>query len=404
VPLNPLLTPPEVEAHLTTLPIRGVVVDGPTAPHLPPMPWKAWWGPNGFVFAGGEGSEVGPGLPLGPGVVGFSSGSTGTPKRVVRPERAIVAESAQFQATVGYRTDDVVLTAVPLFHAHGFSNGMIAAIRSGAHLVLLPQFQRGQALTAIERHGVSVLPGVPFMFEMLAKAPQMQRLDTSSLRLCFSAGASLGRTAYESFRAATGQPVRQLYGTSETGALTINLDDDIDASWETVGRGLEGVEVWIEPVDDGGDQPAVGEVVVRSASRGDRYLDAPDDPAFRPDGSFVTGDLGVIDDAGRLAITGRRKLYISTGGFKVDPIEVEAVLEEMPMVHEAIVVGVPRDAGEEVVKAVIVPEGDCSREQVIAHCRERLAPFKVPRTVEFRDEIPRNALGKVLRGKLIANR
>jgi len=157
--------------------------------------------------------------------------------------------------------------------------------------------------------------------------------------------------------------------------------------------------------DDGEPVPtgSIGEVAVRAPGLTSGYADMPElnSQAFR-EGFFITGDLGKLDDAGRLTITGRKKLLIEVGGYKVDPIEVEDVVVAHPKVGEAVVVGVPgKVAGEEVVKAVVVPSDAVEEREVIAYCQEHLANFKVPQVVEFREEIPKSPLGKILRKYLI---
>jgi long-chain acyl-CoA synthetase len=176
------------------------------------------------------------------------------------------------------------------------------------------------------------------------------------------------------------------------------------ASFESVGTPAPGVEVRIED-DDGERVPtgSIGEVAVRSPGLTDGYVDMPElnSQVFR-DGFFITGDLGQLDDDGRLTITGRKKLLIEVGGYKVDPIEVEDVVIAHPKVGEAVVVGVPgKVAGEEVVKAVVVPSETVEERELITFCQERLANFKVPQVVEFREEIPKSPLGKILRKYLI---
>ncbi len=158
--------------------------------------------------------------------------------------------------------------------------------------------------------------------------------------------------------------------------------------------------------DDEGDEAPLGyegEVAVQSPGLTNGYTDMPDlnEHVFR-DGYFVTGDLGRLDEEGRLTITGRKKLLIEVGGYKVDPIEVEDVVSAHPKVGEAVVVGVQgKVAGEELVKAVVVPTDEVEERELIAFCQERLANYKVPQVVEFREEIPKSPLGKILRKYLI---
>lgn len=336
----------------------------------------------------------------------FSSGSTGRPKRVPRTHGQCAAEAAMYRS-LGLHHEDRIFSAIPMFHTWGMGACLFASAATGATIVILenPQpflLKRHRALELIERERATVFPGVPFNFRLMAEAPT--GADLSSIRLCFSAGTPLPRATFEAFGERFGVLVRQLYGTTETGMIAANLSPDPVATFESVGAPVEGVT--IEVVDDDGAAVAtgeVGEVVVASPAASDGYAGArrTGKAAFR-DGRFFTGDLGRLDEQGRLFLEGRRKLLIDVGGLKVDPVEVQDVISAHPSVADVIVVGVKGDAdGEEVVKAVVVPSEDCDEGELLALCRERLANFKVPRTLEFRDGIPRSPLGKVLRKDLV---
>lgn len=336
----------------------------------------------------------------------FSSGSTGRPKRVPRTHGQCAAEAGMYRS-LGITPEDRIFSAVPLFHTWGMGACVFGSAASGATIVILedPQpflLKRSRALELIEREGATVFPGVPFHFRLMAEAPA--GADLSSLRLCFSAGTALPRASFEAFGERFGVLVRQLYGSTETGMITANMSDDPVATFESVGQPVEGVSVAI--VDDEGfavPPGETGEVTVASpaASRGYAAADKASQRTFR-DGSYFTGDLGRLDEGGFLFLEGRKKLLIEVGGYKIDPIEVQDVIAAHPSVSETIVVGVAGEVeGEEMVKAVVVPNGDCDEAQLISFCRERLANFKVPRTVEFRDEIPKSPLGKTLRKYLV---
>jgi long-chain acyl-CoA synthetase len=319
----------------------------------------------------------------------FSSGSTGRPKRLARTHGEVCAEA---RAYTWIGPEDRILCAVPLFHTYGLGCCLLAAVQNAATLVLMEEphpflLTRGRALDLLEREAITVFPGVPLNFRLLAEAGR--DADLSALRLCFSAGTALERPAFDAFLHRFGVPVRQLYGCTEAGTLTANLDPDAVTTFESVGRPVG--EVQVEIVD--------GEVVVAgpALTRGYRDAGARDDEAFRR-GWFYSGDLGRLDDGGRLVITGRKKLLIEVAGHKVDPVEVEDVVISHPRVRDAVVLGVAGGlAGEQAVKAVIVPDGALTERELIRFCQERLAAFKVPQIVERRDELPKSPLGKVLR-------
>jgi long-chain acyl-CoA synthetase len=337
----------------------------------------------------------------------FSSGSTGRPKRVPRTHAQCVAEGELYNDVFGRDPEDKVFCAIPMFHTYGMGACLFWNAASGATMVILEDpnpflLRRHRALELIEQERATVFPGVPFNFRLMAEAPA--EADLSSLRLLFSAGTALPRATFESFGERFGLLVRQLYGSTEAGFMTANLDPDPVGTSESVGTPAGDVEIRIMDEDEQPLPPGEqGEVVVKSPAMTDGYSDMEDlnREAFR-DGYFHTGDLGRLDEEGRLYITGRKKLLIEVGGYKVDPIEVQDVVLAHPKVQEAVVVGAEgRVEGEELVKAVVVPYDDLDDRELMEFCRERLANFKVPQIVELREEIPKSPLGKVLRKYLV---
>ena len=337
----------------------------------------------------------------------FSSGSTGRPKRVPRTHAQCVAEGELYNDVFGRDPDDKVFCAIPMFHTYGMGACLFWNAASGATMVILEDpnpflLRRHRALELIEQERATVFPGVPFNFRLMAEAPA--EADLSSLRLLFSAGTALPRSSFEAFGQRFGLLVRQLYGSTEAGFMTANLDPDPVDTSASVGKPAGDVEMRILDDDENVLPPGEeGEVVVRSPAMTDGYSDMEDlnREAFR-DGYFHTGDLGRLDEEGRLYLTGRKKLLIEVGGYKVDPIEVQDVVLAHPKVQEAVVVGAEgRVPGEELVKAVVVPSDDLDDRELMEFCRERLANFKVPQIVELREEIPKSPLGKVLRKYLV---
>ena len=279
-----------------------------------------------------------------PLVYQFSSGSTGRPKRVARTHAQCRGE-ADYYPQMDYGPDDRIFCTIPLFHTYGMGCCMFAAASSGATLVMLEDpnpflLRRQRALELLENERATIFPGVPFNFRLMAEAPGTA--DLSSLKLCFSAGTALPRPFFDAFLDKFGVPVRQLYGCTEAGTLTANMDADPVATFESVGRPVDGVQVRIEDDD--------GEPVPHRQHRRDRgRLPRPHgrlrghggaEPAGLPGGLLHNGRPGPRRREGRLTITGRKKLLIEVGGYKVDPIEVEDVLVAHPKVGEAVVVGV----------------------------------------------------------------
>jgi long-chain acyl-CoA synthetase len=401
VPVNPAFKQDELDFHFNVSDVSAVIADERGA-DLCRGVFDGWEEPMRVIapadlerLAGTEPRRLEPRAPDEPLVYLFSSGSTGRPKRVPRTHGQVCAEAA-FYPDVGIGPEDRIFVTVPLFHSYGMGFCLLAAAGTGAALILLEEpnpflLRRRTAMELIERERATVLPGVPFHYRLMAEASD--EADLSSLRLCFSAGTALPRPVFDAFTSRFGVPVRQHYGCTEAGSLTANLDADPEPTADSAGTPIGPVEIRI--VD--------GEVAVRSPAMTSGYsdMDELNREAFR-DGFFLTGDLGELAEDGRLTITGRKKLLIEVGGYKVDPIEVADVVAAHPAVREAVVVGVNgREGADQLVKAVVVPEGELDEADLIGFCQDRLANFKVPRVVEVRDEIPRSPLGKVLRKYLV---
>jgi long-chain acyl-CoA synthetase len=309
--------------------------------------------------------------------------------------------------TLALGPEDTILCAVPLFHAYGFGDCFLSALGSGARLLIQPHPQpfavrRSQTMELIERERVTIFPAVPYMVDLLATAPGPG--DLSSLRFCFTAGTALPPGVAQAFGDRFGVAARQLYGCTECPSISANTDERAEAAATTVGRPMSGVEVVVHGEDGSPLQHGeVGEVGVLSPVASSGYVGETygDVQTFR-DGWVFPGDLATIDDEGRITIVGRTKIFIDVHGHKVDPLEVEDVLSLHPAVEEAIVVGAADDrrAGT-VVKAAVVLREACTERELIHFCKERLALFKVPTIVEFRESIPRSPLGKVLRKELV---
>lgn len=341
-----------------------------------------------------------------PVLYGFSSGTTGAPKRIARSQGNLRSEADHFVAGAGIVEDDVILAVAPLYHAHGLGNALLAAVRSGARLVLLDRFERREVLDTIASERVSVLPSVPFQLQALASTPG--EADLSSLRLCFTAGSPLPDPVFHAFRQRFGRAVGQLYGNTEAGSICANFEPDVADTLGSVGRPMRGVEIAI--LDDAG-QPApsgtVGQVALRSPAAGSGYvgLEQLTRETFAG-GWFRTGDLGELRD-GRLWLRGRIRLFIDAPAGKVDPVEVERCVAQHEAVVEAVALGVPARSGGEIVKVVAavgdapIPEPGLLRREIVTLCRRQMAEHKVPRIVELRPEIPRSAAGKILRSRLI---
>lgn len=329
----------------------------------------------------------------------YSTGSTGKPKRVSRTHFNLITLADNHTQTIGWTERDRILFTVPLPHTYGFGN-FISAVKVGASMYVLREFNRNKVIDLIEKESITIFPAVPFMLNVIAETLLPKPRDLSSLRLTISAGAPLSKETFYKFHERFGIYPRQFYGSTETGVISINLGNE--KRFDSVGLPVKNVQVKVLR-EDGSEAKAneVGEIAVKSPSMTTGYYGLPEETekAFRG-GYYFTGDLGRIDEEGYIYIVGRKKLLINVAGNKVDPIEVENLLLKHPEIKEVVVLGVKDNHGNESVKAVIVPRGNMGAKEVYNHCKGHISDFKIPRIVEFRNEIPKSPTGKVLREHL----
>jgi malonyl-CoA/methylmalonyl-CoA synthetase len=332
----------------------------------------------------------------------YTSGTTGRPKGAILSHRNLAANCLTLAGLWGFTGDDVLLHALPIFHTHGLFVATNCALIVGAPMVFLAKFEPDAVLRALPR--CTVMMGVPTFYTRLLAEPRFDATVCASMRLFISGSAPLLASVHDEFRARVGHAILERYGMTETTMLTSNpLDGERRAG--TVGMPLPGVDVRVVGAD-GATLPVgeVGDIEVRGPNVFAGYWRRPDLAAteFAADGFFRTGDVGRFDDDGYLHIVGRSKDLIITGGLNVYPVEVEAVLDDLPGVLETAVIGVPdADFGEAVV-AVVVPQPGASLDPVALRsaAREHLAGFKVPKQVHVVEALPRNAMGKVEKATL----
>ena len=315
-----------------------------------------------------------------------SSGSTGAAKVVRRTGTSVDAVSEAMVEALGIRPADRVLACLPLSHSYGLEHGLLAPLWAGATVVLADGFDLPTVAAAFAG-GVNVFPAVPAMVEALGRVDVP---GVAAARAVYTAGAPLPAEVSGRFFDRHGVRVGQVYGMTEIGSVTYNDPSDSDFDPASVGRPMGGVSVRIV---------GEGEVAVRAASMFAGYVGLRRDESHWADGHFLTGDLGRLD-AGRLTITGRERLLIETGGLKVNPLEVEAVLASHPAVADVAVVAVRQTEAVRRLRAVVVPRDPSSPpagEALRAFARQRLAAHQVPRWVEFRADLPRTATGKIAR-------
>ncbi len=333
----------------------------------------------------------------------YTSGTSGKPKGAMLPHRALLAnlaQGAEIDPPV-IAADDVVLLVLPLFHIYGLNAGLGAVAREAATGVLVERFDPVETLAEIRRHGITSVLGAPPMYVAWSMLPDVGDAFTS-VRVALSGAAPLPGPVLHRILDITGHHVFEGYGLTETApVLTSTLMSEVAKPF-SIGQPIPGVELVLR--DEAGrevHEGDPGEIVVRGANLFLGYWpDATDGPDG--DGWFATGDIAVLDDDGDLFLVDRRKELILVSGFNVYPREVEDVLAAHPDVVEAAVLGVTHPYTGESVKALVVLTAGArvSADDLIAHCARSLARFKCPTSVEFVDELPHSATGKVSKGRL----
>jgi malonyl-CoA/methylmalonyl-CoA synthetase len=328
----------------------------------------------------------------------YTSGTTGRSKGAMLTHDNLWSNVATLHWLWGFRTGDVLIHALPLYHTHGLFVALNIMLMNGGKVILLPKFDAGQVLGLMPR--ASVLMGVPTFYTRLLAEPGLNSEAVRGMRLFVSGSAPLLASTHRDFEARTGHRILERYGMTETGMNASNpLDGERRAG--TVGPALPGVGLRV--CDPAGRQVLPGEVgvlEVRGPNVFKGYWQMPEKTAseFRPDGYFITGDLATIGTDGYVTIVGRQKDLIISGGLNIYPREIEAEIDALPGIAESAVIGVPHPDFGEALVAVVVAEHDPG--DVAGALRERLAAFKLPRHVERVAALPRNAMGKVQKAEL----
>jgi malonyl-CoA/methylmalonyl-CoA synthetase len=401
VPVNPKLGRGELEHVLTDSEpdvIIGAPADLPHAPRALSVDVDA----RGGDLPSTDASDEDPALII------YTSGTTGKPKGAILPRRAVASNLDGLADAWQWTADDVLTHGLPLFHVHGLVLGLFGPLRRGGELRHLGRFEPAAAAAAL-RDGATMLFGVPTMYHRLGREAESDSSIADGLkraRLLVSGSAPLPTPEFKRIEQLTGQQIVERYGLTETLMNTaVRADSQPRAGY--VGVPVPGVEVRLVG-DDGEDIEAtddetIGEVAVRGPNLFSGYLNRPDATAeAMRDGWFFTGDLATVAADGYWRVVGRRSTdLIKTGGYKVGAGEIEVALLEHPGVLEAAVTGEEDpDLGEKII-AWVVPDGDRPAEKdLIDHVAGELAPHKRPREIRFLDELPRNAMGKVVKQKL----
>ncbi|OBI87929.1 fatty acid--CoA ligase [Mycobacterium sp. 1245805.9] len=323
----------------------------------------------------------------------FTSGTTGRPKGAMMNHRQTLRMYEEWATLADLRRDDRYLQINPYFHTFGLKAGLVTSFLRGATMLPVAVFDVDTVVDLIAREGITMLPGPPTLYHSLLTIQDKSNLSTLRAGVTGAADipVELVRRIHDELPF---QTLMTGYGLTEAGNVTLSLPgDSFEDVATTAGVPCEGVEVSI--ADD-------GEVLVRGYGVMQGYLDDPvaTAEAIDGDGWLHTGDLGNFTEAGRLRIVGRKKDMFIVGGFNAYPAEIEGFLLEHSAVAQAAVIGVPDERLGQVGKAFVVARTEVSADDLLAWCRGRMAGFKVPRFIEFRDELPLNATGKVMKDEL----
>ena len=336
----------------------------------------------------------------------YTSGTTGRSKGAMLTHANLASNARTLVGAWRFTPDDVLVHALPVYHVHGLFVAINVMLMVGGTMIFLPKFDAGEIVGLMSR--ASVLMGVPTFYTRLLKHAGLGPDAVTGMRLFISGSAPLLAETHREWRARTGHAILERYGMTETG-MNVSNPYDGERVAGTVGRSLPGVEVRINDPETGAPvaNGEIGMIEVRGPNVFKGYWRMPEKTAeeFRPDGFFITGDLGTIDPDGYVCIVGRGKDLIITGGLNVYPIEVEEKIDALPGVVESAVVGLPHaDFGEAVTAVVATGGGPAApaEAEVLKALEAELAAFKRPKRVIFVDELPRNTMGKVQKAALRA--
>jgi malonyl-CoA/methylmalonyl-CoA synthetase len=361
---------------------------------------------DGSLLKAAAGAPPAPVVPRGPddlGAILYTSGTTGRSKGAMLTHENLLSNACVLKNYWRFTADDVLLHALPIFHTHGLFVACNVMLLAGGSMIFLSKFEPDVFMRLMPK--TTTMMAVPTFYVRLLEHPGLTREATRHMRLFTSGSAPLLAETHRSFQERTGHAILERYGMTETNMNTSNPYDG-DRIPGTVGLPLPGVEVRVAEAESGKILPQgeVGVLEVRGPNVFPGYWRMPEKTKaeFRPDGFFITGDVGKIDERGYVHIVGRAKDLVITGGYNVYPKEVETELDTIPGVQESAVIGLPHPDFGEGVTAVVVraPGTKLTEAEVIGALAGRLAKFKQPKRVFFVDELPRNTMGKVQKNVL----
>lgn len=334
-------------------------------------------------------------------IIIYTSGTTDKPKGVMITHENLSFNIAAWFKIIKQDSEDIILLVLPFFHIFGLTLTLLTTLYIGGKGIILSRFDPRKTVDLIFTYQVSIFPGVPTMFTQILNLQHIDVSKLNNLRFCISGGAPISLEILKSFESRYSVPILEGYGLTEASPLVAINSPYEKRKAGSVGKPAPGIMVKI--VDDNGLEVStgeVGEVIVKGKNIMKGYYKLPDiTTRVLQNGWLYTGDMGKIDEDGYLYIVDRKKDIIITGGYNVFPKEVEKTLLTHPCVSETAVVGIPDPVKGELVKAFVVlnPGGNCTENDIVNYCKEHMAPFKCPKTVEIIADLPKNTTGKVLK-------
>jgi long-chain acyl-CoA synthetase len=343
-------------------------------------------------------------------VLCYTSGTTGVPKGAMCTHAAMAFNSQTYRDWMSFTDADSVLGVAPLFHITGLIGHMGIALLAACPLVISHRFEPSVIMDSVREHRPTFTIGSITVFINLSSQPEVTKDDWSSFRIIYSGGAAIAPAITEQFMEKTGVYIHNLYGLTETNspshAVPMGSKSPVDPISGALSVGVPIFNTVVRILDDEGKEVPAGEngeIAISGPEVVPGYWNKPEETAKGlPGGELLTGDIGFMNEDGWFYVVDRKKDMINASGYKVWPREVEDVLYGHPAVHEAAVVGVPDEYRGETVKAYVSlkPETEVTEEELIAFCKQQMAAYKYPRSIEFLDEVPKTASGKTLRREL----
>jgi long-chain acyl-CoA synthetase len=336
-------------------------------------------------------------------IILYTSGTTGKPKGAMLTHKNLYSNAQDVSDYLKMGESDKVITVLPMFHVFCLTVALNAPLMNGATILIMPKFSPKEVFELVKKYELTVFAGVPTMYNFLLQQPGVDPDDLQSLRLCISGGASMPVALLKNFEQKFNVMISEGYGLSEAAPVTCFNPLDRPRKPGSIGTSIINVENKV--VNELGEEvPSgeVGELIVRGPNVMKGYYKMPEDTAVTiRNGWLYTGDLAAMDDEGYFYIVDRKKDMINVGGYNVYPREVEEVLYSHPEIVEVAVLGVPDPNFGEAVKCFVVSQNkDITESELMSYCSEHLAKYKIPSSIDFLEELPKNTTGKILRRAL----